>query len=168
MRWRRWAGPDLGGWTGGDIWESSQALARLLAARPSLIAGKRVVELGCGCGLLGLTAAGLGVAAEVALTDQVLFMAQRNLERNFSAEERAAGGVRVAQLSWGSADDIWGLLDSSDAAGFDVLMGADIIYHAESHGALAETLSALSHDGSVVLWATQVRTPAPPPLPTPH
>ena len=100
---------------------------------------------------------------EVVLTDQVLFMAQRNLERNFSGEERAAGGVRVAQLSWGSADDIRGLLDSSDAAGFDVLMGADIIYHAESHGALAETLSALSHDGSLVLWATQVPTPPPPP-----
>ena len=122
-----------------------------------------MVELGCGCGLLGLTAAGLGVAAEVVLTDQVLFMAQRNLERNFSAEERAAGGVRVAQLSWGDSDDIWGLLDSSDAAGFDVLMGADIIYHAESHGALAETLSALSHDGSLVLWATQVRAPPPHP-----
>ena len=66
----------LGGWTGGNIWESSEVLARLLCLRPqSWWAGKRVVELGAGCGLVGLTALALG-AAEVTLTDQVLYMAR--------------------------------------------------------------------------------------------
>ena len=68
--------PWLGGWTGGNIWESSEVLARLLCLYPcSWWAGKRVVELGTGCGLVGLTALAMG-AAEVTLTDQVLFMAR--------------------------------------------------------------------------------------------
>ena len=45
-------------------------------------AGQRVLELGCGCGLVGLAAAAAG-ASEVVMTDLVLAMARRNLEHNF-------------------------------------------------------------------------------------
>ena len=66
----------LGGWTGGNIWESSEVLARVLCLHPhNWWRNKRVIELGTGCGLVGLTALALG-AAEVTLTDQVLYMAR--------------------------------------------------------------------------------------------
>ena len=51
--------------------------------------------------ILGLVVAGLGVAAEVVLTDQVLYMAQRNLELNFSDAERRQLRATVAPLEWG-------------------------------------------------------------------
>ena len=76
----------LGGWTGGNIWESSEVLSRLLCLRPrSWWDDKRVLELGAGCGLVGLTALALG-APEVTLTDQVLYMARQNLIANFGAD----------------------------------------------------------------------------------
>ena len=65
--------PDLEGWTGGAIWESGQVLARLLSAEPERVWGKGILELGCGCGLVGLTAGALG-ARQVTLADQVLFI----------------------------------------------------------------------------------------------
>ena len=42
-------------------WPSAIALAARLAAEPQLVAGRRVIELGCGLGLAGIAAAWAGV-----------------------------------------------------------------------------------------------------------
>ena len=39
------------------VWPATQALARVLAHAPSIVKGKRVLELGCGLGAVGLAAA---------------------------------------------------------------------------------------------------------------
>lgn len=44
-------------------WPSSIALASLILARPELVAGKKVADVGCGLGLAGLAAALAGAAA---------------------------------------------------------------------------------------------------------
>lgn len=69
---QEWKG-DIGGWTGGTVWEASQALSRLLVAQPPSYweRRQRVVELGCGCGMVGMVAAAVG-ARVVVLTDQVI------------------------------------------------------------------------------------------------
>lgn len=73
----------LGGWSGGQIWESSELLARVLCLQPpSFWSGKRVIELGCGCGVLGLTAAAFS-PREVVMTDQVTDVAQWNAVRTY-------------------------------------------------------------------------------------
>ncbi|KAK3237892.1 hypothetical protein CYMTET_52061 [Cymbomonas tetramitiformis] len=56
------------GGLGWRVWRSSAVLACHLAENPSLVLGKRVLELGAGCGLPGILASRLG-AAEVTISD---------------------------------------------------------------------------------------------------
>lgn len=49
--------------TGGSLWHAGYALAHYLTQNPDLVRNKHVLELGCGCGLVGLTAACLGTTA---------------------------------------------------------------------------------------------------------
>eukprot|EP00873_Tetraselmis_striata_P033106 jgi/Tetstr1/453370/TSEL_040359.t1 len=69
---------------GWQLWPAARVLADLLVASPALVHGKRVLELGAGCGLCGLVAAALGASA-VELTDgaeQVVAHLRRNVEAN--------------------------------------------------------------------------------------
>ena len=137
--------PDLGGWTGGTVWEASQALARVLIAHPAEFwrRNRRVVELGCGCGLCGLVSAALG-AQEVVLTDQVLFVAQYNLQHAGlppAAQER----VRVEKLKWGVEEDA-----AAIGPPFDLLLGGDIMYFPGHYKVLADTIIRLTAEGSEV------------------
>ena len=143
-------GMALGSWTGGSIWESGEVLARLLCAQQSSfwVEKPRVLELGCGCGLLGLTAAGCG-AEEVVLTDQVTFMAEHNLAANFPPGSPARARTRVTQLRWGNEADAQAL-----SPPFDLLLGSDLIYHRDHHPRLVATLGMLSGPNTTILWAT--------------
>ncbi|KAJ8598829.1 hypothetical protein CTAYLR_008537 [Chrysophaeum taylorii] len=98
---------------GGEVWPGAKAIARLLAERPDLVRGRRVVELGCGAGLAGLTAASLG-AASVTLTD---------LEPNLglaAANARANGLVVSCEpLDWRRHE---ARLEC------DVVLAADVVY----------------------------------------
>ena len=143
-------GRDLGGWTGGLVWESGEILARTLMSCRELVVGQRCLELGTGCGLVGLTAGALG-AAEAYLTDNVTFMAEANLQANFGGDAEALARIRTVRLRWGDDADVRDCLTSGP---FDLLLGSDILYHKESYVDLANTLDALSRPGTVVLWAT--------------
>ncbi|KXS11176.1 hypothetical protein M427DRAFT_73145 [Gonapodya prolifera JEL478] len=68
---------------GGRTWESAFLLTSYLTRHPAVVRQKRVLELGCGTGVVGLVAAGLG-AREVVLTDLecMLDVARRNVEVN--------------------------------------------------------------------------------------
>lgn len=168
----------LGGWTGSQIWESSELLARVLCLQPpSFWRGKRVIELGCGCGLAGLTAAAFS-PREVVLTDQVPALAHWNALRNFgqrplwegpSTPPAATGSraafaesaglrllptsatIRAEQLRWGSQQDIDLVCG---ALPFDLVLGSDVVYSEEDHDRLATTLVQLSGLGTVVLLAS--------------
>ena len=175
--------PDVGTWTGGSVWESGQYLADYLRKLPLDWGSTRVVELGTGTGLVGLTAAvrfprspsphptapqplparhltigGAGAqalgAAHVVLTDQVLHVARYNAERNFEPAELERRG-RLHELRWGDEAGITALGDE----GFDLIVGSDIIYHAEHHNVLAETMAALAKPGTVVLLCTPDGSP---------
>ena len=51
-------------WMAGAVWLGGDSLAKHLLANPALVRGARVLELGAGTGIVGLTAA-LAGAAEV-------------------------------------------------------------------------------------------------------
>lgn len=102
-----------------------------------------MVELGCGCGLCGLVAAGLG-AEEVVLTDQVLFVAQHNL-RHAGLPPYLQRRVRVEGLKWGSEDDM-----AAVSPPFDLLLGGDIMYFPGHYEVLSRTIIGLTTIGSEV------------------
>jgi predicted nicotinamide N-methyase len=96
------------------LWEAAVGLARMLAAEPALVAGKRVLELGAGVGMPGIVARSLG--AEVWQTDHqaaALTLAQQNARQN------GVDGIMQFLGDWRS----WTHLTH-----YDVILGADIMY----------------------------------------
>jgi len=95
------------------VWPSARALAQVVASVEDL-SGKRVIELGCGTGLVGLAAAARG--ASVILSDLVpesIELALRNAKRN---------GLEVEGLimDWSQPPEDLGV--------FDGICAADVLY----------------------------------------
>ncbi|CAK9036814.1 unnamed protein product [Durusdinium trenchii] len=65
--------------TGCQLWSSSIVLARHLMARPELVEQKKVLEVGAGCGLLGIAVARLASSTLITDGDEEVV---RNLARN--------------------------------------------------------------------------------------
>jgi predicted nicotinamide N-methyase len=97
-----------------ELWPSGAALARAIAARP--LTGRRVLELGCGLGLVSVTAALAG--AEVLAAD-------RSPEATtFTAANAARNGVtlRTAVAAFGQPQRLL------QEAPWDLVLAADVLY----------------------------------------
>ncbi|OAE20267.1 hypothetical protein AXG93_4010s1040 [Marchantia polymorpha subsp. ruderalis] len=111
------------------------------------LAGKRVIELGAGCGLAGLGMALLG--CDVVVTDQieVLPLLLRNVERNLSRAKYTAsdcsymgsiGKVDVAELDWGNETHI-----TATGPPFDYIIGTDVLGYEFRSSGVRELLGQL-------------------------
>ena len=114
------------------LWRSGVALAREVAA--ASVAGKRVVELGCGLGVPSLAAARGG--ASVLATDsapEALELVERSARAN---------GLRVdtARADWSAPD---GLVARGP---FDLVLAADVLYEEEAVPALLSLLPRLGRE----------------------
>ena len=92
-------------------WGSGLALARWLLQNPDVVAGKRVADVGCGCGI-GAIAAKMAGAKKVVACDNdqdALLSARTNAELN--------------NVSLAFADDVARLEN-----GFDLILMADVLY----------------------------------------
>jgi predicted nicotinamide N-methyase len=99
-----------------ELWTSSIVLAEN-ALNDKTLRGKKVLEIGCGLGLVGLAAAWSG--ADVTMTDydaDALLFARWNAITN--APPPGGGTITVRSLDW------------RDPPGerYDVILGADIVY----------------------------------------
>ena len=125
--------------TAGSIWHAGHALALYLIDHPSIVQGKHVLELGSGCGLVGLIAAALG-AKTVVLTDlatQQLHL-QRNIELTRGLWSPQCDSVVTATLPFG---DFCPHLFSAE-----VLLGADIGYDPSLHEPISRTVAEFLRD----------------------
>jgi predicted nicotinamide N-methyase len=122
---------------GAVLWDSAVDVARALARRS--LAGRRVLELGCGCGLCGVVAALRG--AEVVCTDVD--------DEVFAAVARAAADAGVAGRVQTAHFDMVGAGPLPDG---DVVVIADVLYEPLLAAAAARrTLEALARGSEVVV-----------------
>ncbi len=123
-----------------ELWPSARVLAGELAGRD--LAGRRVVELGCGVGLPAIVAALAG--AQALATDwyrEALAFVQANA---------AEAGVEVATMLVDWADPPAAL---TEAAPYDLVVGADLLYEERNGVALAALLPRLLPPGGEALIA---------------
>ncbi|OWR51144.1 methyltransferase protein 21D [Danaus plexippus plexippus] len=107
--------------------------------KPEFLSGLRVLELGSGLGVVGLTAATLG--AQVTLTDlpEALPLLRLNLSENKS-KIASMGGYAIAEsLVWGDKNS------EIHKQEFDMIVLADCVYYEDALLPLIETLQCLNH-----------------------
>lgn len=101
-------------------WAGGQALARWLHENPQAVAGKRVLDFGCGSGIAGI-AAGLSGAAEVWMAD---------LDQN--ALQAAQANAALNGLSVNCVQGEWPEVD--------LLLAADVLYDISSSADLKQLM----------------------------
>lgn len=138
-----------------DLWPSAVALARSLS-RPSArhvpeerLAGRRVVELGCGVGLPSAVALARG--ARVTATD------------HYAAALDFAHYNALANLGYGPCTRLldWHAPRTEGIGCFDLVLAADVLYEERNVPALAALIPTLLAPGGEVLIADPRRKNAP-------
>ncbi|MES2459668.1 MAG: methyltransferase domain-containing protein [Armatimonadota bacterium] len=130
------------------LWAAAIGLAERLTEEPSLVAGKRVLELGAGVGLPGLVAATLG-AAEVTQTDyqeDALELARRNARAN------RIHNIAVRQGDWRRF--------FTDGLPYDLVIASDVLYERTLHAPLAALLPRLIAPHGAILLSDPLRPQA--------
>lgn len=150
------------------MWPSAVVLSRWLASNPTFVTGKRCLELGAGCGLVGLAAARLqqkhviisgGNRSEnneceqqspcgcVILTDfnkSVLENLKRNVDLNDVAEQCQVSGLDFYEQKGSMSDDktttTWRDIDGVQHEQVDVVLAADMICQPDDAYASARTI----------------------------
>jgi predicted nicotinamide N-methyase len=120
-----------------ELWPSGAALARALGGRP--LAGRRLLELGCGLGLVSVTAALAG--ARVLAADQApeaAAFAAANAARN-------GVGVRTAVCAFGEPGPLLA------EAPWDLVVASDVLYEPRNIPELLWLLPRLVDTGEIWL-----------------
>ncbi|KAJ1965813.1 Protein-lysine N-methyltransferase efm6 [Dipsacomyces acuminosporus] len=136
---------------GSTIWDAGLVLAKYLEHQTALgkldLAGKTVLELGSGTGIVGLALAKIQPKAAVTLSDkqELLPLLQRNIELN------------DMQASVGALCIDWCAANSDLSIEPDVILVSDGIWAKELHKPLADTLAKLASKNTRVLLAYETR-----------
>jgi predicted nicotinamide N-methyase len=129
----------------GVLWPAARALGGELARRGTELAGKSVLELGCGLALPALVAAKCGARVTAAdLHPDVPAFLARNLELNGLAPD----ALEYREHDWRAA-----ALERR----FDLVVGSDILYEAGHPAPVARALAAHVAPGGSILLADPAR-----------
>ncbi|XP_019448754.1 PREDICTED: protein N-lysine methyltransferase METTL21A isoform X1 [Lupinus angustifolius] len=149
---------------GTTVWDSSLVFAKFLERNcrkgrfsPAKLKGKRVIELGAGCGVSGFGMALLG--CDVIVTDQkeVVPLLQRNVDRNISRvmqnNPKSFGSIKVSELYWGDESHI-----KAVDPPFDYIIGTDVVYAEHLLEPLLQTILALSGPRTTIVLGSEIRS----------
>mmetsp|Transcript_5370 Transcript_5370/g.9002 ORF Transcript_5370/g.9002 Transcript_5370/m.9002 type:complete len:322 (+) Transcript_5370:128-1093(+) len=130
--------PNMG--VGRSVWESGLRMVDYLEKnnRDSL-RGAKVLELGTGTGIVGISVASLG--ANVVLTDReekLLGLVNKNIEANRKAIKAGGGSAKTEIMDWSNRAGTSTVALTEGP--FDYIIASDILYSSPSHGMLLETL----------------------------
>ncbi|KAH9604547.1 hypothetical protein KSS87_016983 [Heliosperma pusillum] len=143
------------GVTGSVMWDSGIVLSKFLEhavdTKCLLLQGKKVVELGSGCGLVGCVAALAG--SQVILTDlpDRLRLLNKNVDTNLRTSN-IPGSALVTELIWGDDPDPE-ILDPLP----DYVLGSDVVYSEEAVGDLVATLQQLCGKQTTIILSGELR-----------
>jgi predicted nicotinamide N-methyase len=133
------------------MWPAAAILSHWLVSNPSVVVGKRVVELGAGCGLTGLTAARIQKdhTSDATSQDACVYLTDfnpvvlENLKRNASLND-VLDGCRVVGLDFyqqsGLGTSGWKTMCGTLVEPADVVVAADIICQPDDAVAAANTI----------------------------
>ena len=144
----------------GRLDDSLPTLRRLLQSEPP--DGLRIIELGCGCGVVGVTLSCTLRKSDVILTDlaDAESIAWANIRRAGAAppHSKTDQRIRFEQLDWAAEE----LPASVKEAPFDLVVAADVTYNTDSMPIFIATLSKLSDlsNGMPAVIATKTRHPS--------
>ena len=148
--------------TGLRLWDGAYLLSKYIETSEDFDhefwKEKHCIELGSGCGLVGMVAWLLGANVTLTDTEETLAHTAKCLHRNFENWKLKACVVpseeklKLKSLLWGK--------ESCDQFGdkpYDVILGSDIIYQAEAAVLLLETLHHFSSQSTLILIAYKKR-----------
>jgi len=137
---------------GCTVWDAAIVVCKYfeLMERKSrgFLAGKRVIELGAGTGILGLAAALLG--AKVTLTDIPLMIEILNQNIMLNRRVIVTSNITTKVLSWG--EDI-----SEFNPPVDYIIGSDLMYDDDYVEALVDTICSLSDRNTQIYLGYETR-----------
>jgi len=129
-----------------DLWPSAQILAR--EVREMRLAGERVLELGCGLGLvaIGAALAGAQVTATDYYDDAIQFA-------TLNVAEATGQTIEARMVDWTAMP--------SDLGRFDVVLTSDVLYEPRYAGLVASAIAATLRRGGEAIVADPGRIACP-------
>ena len=124
------------------VWEASWVLADFLACLPA-DPERRLLEIGCGLGLVGVVAASFG--HKVVMTEhnpEAIAFARANADLNHCAD------VEIVDLDW-NAPSLYGRFDS--------IVGSEVVYHEKDFEPLRSLFVRFLKPGGEVILCEGVR-----------
>lgn len=128
------------------VWPGGAALARYLLDRPRIVAGRAVLDLGAGAGVVALAAAAAGARRVVALDSDPA--ASRAVAANARANALTVAAMTGDALTW-------------ELGAWPVILAGDMCYEGALAGAIGQALGRASAGGADVLIGDPGRAHAP-------
>ncbi|EKX33254.1 hypothetical protein GUITHDRAFT_120570 [Guillardia theta CCMP2712] len=138
------------------LWDAAKVLVKYFEVSGIEWKDKRVLDLGSGCGLVGICLASAGAHVTMTELPGHTSLLQENVENNLKAH--CPGSWQVQECVWGSPGETtdWGNVTDM-GQGWDFIVGSDLIYSDASTPHLLKTLQHSMDDKTSFVLSFELR-----------